>query len=87
MSVTWQVTSEQQFRDKWIAALGEAEFERRQKLAKEKADGLESWEEQCVLRHQFEAVAMQMSAEQVAVAEGWKPDRWARLIYRLAGVA
>lgn len=81
--MAWVIESEQTFEEKYVAALGREEFERRLAVANAKADELE-WRERMFMRPQFHSIAMQLNPTQFATAEGWSGARWAKLVYKLA---
>lgn len=86
MAATWVIGDQE---SKYRAELGTEEYDRRLAIANAKADDLgkgDNWKEEAFMRPQFESVIMQLKPEQVATVEKWTGARFAKLIYKLAGV-
>ncbi len=71
---------------KYVAALGQVEFDRRKAVAATKAGELREWKEQMFMAPQFESIALQCSEAQFATLEGLPAEKWSRLVVKLAGV-
>lgn len=88
MAAKWVIDSEDTLRKQWREKWGDEEFERRERIAKEKRDAIPDsrWEEACVVGGQFESVAMQCKQEIFDQLAEKDYKFWIRLVYRVAGV-
>ena len=82
----WQIENETDVRNRHVAKLGQAEYDRRLSVAEKKADDLADWKEAMFMKPQFVSVAMQLNAEQFEKMSDLGSNRWSRLICKLAGV-
>lgn len=85
----WVIRSQQQFEDEWVAKLGREEFDRRNKVAKQKADKIDNgttrgFNESCILSGIFLSMALAMSQETFDKAANVSHTKWRALAYKVA---